>query len=71
MPEMYATPESSNVAEIGYDDQAQEVYVTFLSGRSYAYMNVPAIVWEEFRNAPSKGTFVNTVLKPGYGYRPA
>jgi hypothetical protein len=66
-PEMEYTPESSNVEEIGYDADAEEVWVRFRNGgRLYKYSNVPPVVWDEFRVASSKGTFVNRVLKPSY-----
>ena len=57
------TVESSAVARIGYDAEAKEAYVEFLSGGLYAYEGVPAGVFEELANAESKGTFVNAVIK--------
>ncbi|MDQ3936540.1 MAG: KTSC domain-containing protein [Actinomycetota bacterium] len=60
---------SEAVARIGYDEEAQEVYVEFNSGRTYAYMDVPAPVWQDFETADSKGGFVNRVLKPNYAGR--
>jgi hypothetical protein len=68
-PEMYPTPESSNIAEIGYDDDAAEAWVRFHSSHVYAYFPVPPVVWEEFRSAGSKGRFLNEVLKPSYACR--
>jgi hypothetical protein len=67
-PEMIPTPESSSVEEMGYDAEAEEVYVRYRQGGLYAYIGVPGVVWEELLRAPSKGTFVNQVLK-GYPYR--
>ncbi len=71
IPEMLPTPESTSVVEIGYDDQAEEVWVTFDKSGTYIYSQVPQVVWDEFRSASSKGNFVNTVLKPAYAYRRA
>jgi hypothetical protein len=68
-PEMKPTPESSNVLEIGYDEMNEEVWVCFDKSGLYIYSNVPAVVWHDFEAAPSKGSFVNQVLKPGYPYR--
>lgn len=65
-PEMEHTPESSNVEEIGYDADAEEVWVRFKGSGFYVYSGVPAVVWEDFRAASSKGGFVNEVLKPSY-----
>jgi lysyl-tRNA synthetase class 2 len=61
--------ESSCVAKIGYDAAAKEAYVKFLGGGLYAYRDVPAHVFDDFANADSKGTFVNTVIKPRYSVR--
>jgi len=61
--------ESSCVARIGYDEGAKEAYVEFLGDGIYAYRGVPLSVYDEFANADSKGTFVNTVIKPRYPVR--
>jgi hypothetical protein len=62
---------SSWVAAIGYDVQAQEVYVEVIDGGIYVYGPVPRPVWRDFETADGKSTFVNEVLKPGYPYRKA
>ena len=51
---------------IGYDAEADEVYVDFHGSGTYVYSGVPSIVFEEFEHAASKGKFVNEVLKPRY-----
>jgi KTSC domain len=66
--EMLLTPGSSSIEEIGYDAEAEELFVRYMSGRLYAYLGVPAVVWDQLRAAPSTGTFVNRVIK-GYPYR--
>ena len=77
VPRMHPV-ESSAVAKIGYDAEAEEAYVEYLGGDLYAYEGVPAGVFEELANAESKGTFVNAVIKEypvrevwGLGPRPA
>jgi hypothetical protein len=70
-PEMHPTPGSSSIAEIGYDDVNEEVWVRFSKSGLYIYSSVPPVVWEEFLSAPSKGSYVNQVLRPGYPYRRA
>lgn len=67
-PEMIPTPDSSSVEEIGYDAEAEEVFVRYREGGLYAYIGVPTVVWDELRAAPSTGTYVNRVIK-GYAYR--
>jgi hypothetical protein len=68
-PEMEPTPESSSIEEIGYDADAEEVWVRFGGSGLYAYSGVPEVVWDDLRRSPSKGGFVNSVLKPSYPYR--
>ena len=67
-PEMVPTPESSSIEEVGYDAEAEEIFVRYKSGGLYAYLGVPAVIWDELRGAPSTGSFVNQVVK-GYPYR--
>jgi hypothetical protein len=62
IPRMH-TVESSAVARIGYDAEAEEAYVEYLGGDLYAYEGVPVDVFEELAAAESKGTFVNAVIK--------
>jgi hypothetical protein len=61
---------STNVAAIGYDADAEEIYVEFIGGRTYAYGLASHPLWLDFEAAGSKGTFVNNVLKLGYPCRP-
>lgn len=60
---------SSCVARIGYEAEKEEAFVEFLDSGTYAYLGVPAHVFEEFARAESKGTFVNEVIKPRYPVR--
>lgn len=69
VPRMHPV-ESSAVARIGYDAEAEEAYVKYLGGGLYAYEGVPTGVFEELANAESKGTFVNAVIKE-YPFREA
>ncbi len=55
--------DSSAVARIGYDSEAEEAYVEYLGGDLYAYLGVPLSVFTELASADSKGTFVNEAIK--------
>jgi hypothetical protein len=56
--------DSDNVDQIAYDEEHMEVHVIFKRGsRHYIYSDVPADVYRDFANAPSKGRFVNDILK--------
>lgn len=57
---------SSNVAAIGYDAVNEDVYVEFIGSGLYVYNSVPLPVFQDFESAPSKGSFVHQILKPGY-----
>ena len=61
---------SSNVSEVGYDSDTEELLITWLkSGRVSAYAGVPEDVAEACSRAPSVGSFVNSEIKPFYQHR--
>lgn len=61
--------QSSNVESVGYDANAMELHVRFLSGPTvYAYHGVPEVLFEQLLSAPSKGGFVNTQIKNVYTF---
>ena len=66
-PEMHSVS-SSNVAELGYDETNQMVYVRFLNGTLYRYSNVPIYEYEALDNAPSIGSYLNRNYKNVYPY---
>jgi len=59
---------SSNVAAIGYDSNTQVVYVRFLNGSMYIYKGVPAVEFENFKNASSIGSYLHRNFKNVYPY---
>lgn len=62
--------DSSTLDQIGYDEVEQEVHVIFKTGRHYIYSGVGPDVWEQFRDSPSKGIFLNQeFIAKGYDYR--
>jgi len=42
--------------------------VEFQNGNVYQYFDVPEAVYQEFRQAPSRGQFLNTNIKGVYRY---
>ena len=44
-------------------------WVTFVTGRRYVYADVPADVFEAFKNAPSRGAFFNREIRDRYAFR--
>ena len=39
------------------------------SGRTYTYAHVPRRVFDALMRAPSKGKFLNEIVKPNYGLK--
>jgi len=66
---MFREPVSSNsIAALGYDDDAETLEVEFVTGRVYRYRGVGQDVFEDFRQAPSKGAFFNRHIKEAYPF---
>ena len=64
---MFREPVSSrSIAAIGYDDDAETLEVEFVTGRIYHYRGVSQDVFEDFREAPSKGAYFNQHIKDAY-----
>lgn len=61
--------DSSSVASAGYDAAARVLEVEFRNGGVYQYLDVPGDEYDEFREADSKGRFLNTEIKPRHRYR--
>lgn len=59
---------SSNIAEVGYDEENKEVYVRFLNNSLYVYKGVPIFEYESLINSPSLGSYLNRNYKNVYPY---
>ena len=62
------TVSSSNIAEIGYDEDRRVLEVLFHSGSVYQYFDVPPQIFGELRQASSIGQYVNSNIKGVYRY---
>jgi len=60
---------SSVVAHMHYYPEVAVLRITFTSGDRYDYIKVPADVYEAMKKAPSKGEYLNKVIKPHYTYK--
>jgi len=61
---MKMTPvKSSNLTHVGYDSATRELAVTFTSGKTYRYADVPDEVVARFMEAESKGSFFARNIK--------
>ena len=59
---------SSVVAAMHYDDDTSTLRIIFTSGLIYDYLKVPKQVYQKMKNAKSKGTFLNKIIKEKYDY---
>ncbi|MFG6442202.1 KTSC domain-containing protein [Roseateles sp. LKC17W] len=59
---------SSNVASIGYDEPSQTLEVEFTNGAVYQYYNVTQAVFDQFKEAGSKGQFLAYQIKNSYPF---
>ena len=56
--------ESKAMKAVGFDPEANKIYVRFNDDKEHWYGDSPLQVWEEFcAPSQSKGTFLNQVLK--------
>lgn len=59
---------SSNIDAIGYREDIQTLRVQFKNGSLYEYYNLPVIEFENFKNSPSLGSYLNYQIKNRYPY---
>ena len=62
------TPQSSNVARFGYDNETRVLKVEFKNGAVYDYYDVPEHVFNGMKAAPSVGQFLAQQVKGSYRY---
>lgn len=63
--------ESANLRAVGYHEDSLELWVEFNDDSTYIYDGVPAVVHAEMMEAPSKGSYLNRVIKGTFGFRKA
>lgn len=54
---------STNIANAGYNEEKKVMRVTFLNNSQYDYFGVPKKIFVAFMKAPSKGSYLHTVIK--------
>ncbi|MFT4907566.1 MAG: hypothetical protein ACI978_001649 [Oleispira sp.] len=60
--------DSSNVAEIGYDEESSTLQIEFKNGTIYQYFDVPDDLFEGLRTADSVGGYLAANIKGVYRY---
>jgi hypothetical protein len=63
------TINSSSLKSASYDMSNENLTVTFKSGVSYRYSEVPMQLFTKFRLAKSQGQFFNKNISPNYLYK--
>lgn len=64
-------PGSSNLSEATYDPDVENLTVTFVSGETYTYFNIPASVYRGLQNAGSAGQYFARQIRGRYNYERA
>jgi len=57
---------SSNIADAAFDADSGVMEVTFTSGKRYRYQGVTAKVFQDFMDAPSKGSHFARNIRGSY-----
>jgi lysyl-tRNA synthetase class 2 len=57
---------STAIRQIRFEPENNRLIVVFVSGRTYAYENVPADIYEAFKAAPARGTYFNEWIRDRY-----
>lgn len=58
--------DSTSIVSVGYDPAVHVLEVEFQGERVYRYRDVPEAVYRLLLRAPSKGEFVNRIVKPKF-----
>jgi hypothetical protein len=59
---------SSMMTSVRYDHGARELDITFTSGKTFRYLNVPLETYVDLLDAESKGDFFNDNIKDEFVY---
>lgn len=62
------TPESSTIARFDYAEDRKVLVVEFRNGGRYNYYDVPQVLFNEMKSAPSKGQFHAQRIKGAFRY---
>lgn len=59
---------SSVIRAFHYHPEKAALDITFVSGRSYRYLQVPPAIYEEMRTSFSKGEFFNQHIRDHFAF---
>lgn len=70
LPKMTIVHGSSQISEIGYDKELQNLFITFSrKDKTYVYYGVSSEVWERLSNSPSVGSYFSQKIRNAYDYK--
>lgn len=69
MPDWDKDVISSNVSNVAYEAEGQQLIITWAKGRRSMYSGVPEDVALQLANAPSVGSMLNSDIKPYYPHQ--
>jgi hypothetical protein len=61
--------QSTSIASMGYDPRDRVLEVEFINGGVYEYLGVSPEEYRALLAAPSRGAYLNRVIKRKYEYR--
>ena len=61
--------ESSNIKGMAYDEETKSLFIIFKTNSVYQYLDVPQALYEDFKNAESKGRFLNFYIRGNYTFK--
>jgi len=60
--------ESSMMLRVEYDEDTSELDITFKSGKTYRYREVPPDIYSDLLEAESKGEFFNEMIRDAFQF---
>jgi hypothetical protein len=60
---------SNVIRRFAYDENREELWVEFVTGRRYVYSGVPSEIAHTFGSAFAKGVYFNTRIRDRYPHR--
>jgi hypothetical protein len=60
---------STVISTFTYDPETRSLRIEFRSGLVYEYLDVPQMVFDDMKNSPAKGIYLNRHIKGHYEFR--
>ncbi|WP_316803232.1 KTSC domain-containing protein [Pedobacter nototheniae] len=60
---------SSVISRFSYNAALNTLKITFITGLTYEYNNVPEEIFEILKSAPSKGKYFNAAIRNKFKYK--